>query len=94
MDLPPGFVALPLAKGCVCVIPARVYVAGLQLGKTLRRREASEQRCLQKNDERQEAPALVESLRLRTGSARGEGGLRDQKTLHRAPHYHRGNTRA
>jgi hypothetical protein len=41
---PPGFVALPLAKGCVCVIPERVYVAGLKLGKTLRRREARERR--------------------------------------------------
>jgi len=37
ITLPPGFVAVPLAKGCVCVIPERVYVAGLKLGKTLRR---------------------------------------------------------
>jgi len=32
---PPGFVALPLGKGCVCVIPERVYVAGRRLGKML-----------------------------------------------------------
>ena len=44
MNPPPGFVALTLAKGCVCVIPERVYAAGLRLGKTLRRREAMEQR--------------------------------------------------
>ena len=36
MTLPPGFVALTLAKGCVCVIPERVYVAGLRLGKALK----------------------------------------------------------
>ena len=44
MALPPGFVALPLGKGCVCVIPERVYVAGLRLGKTLRRREEMQER--------------------------------------------------
>ena len=44
MDLPPGFVALALTKGCVCVIPERVYVAGLRLGKLLRRREAMQER--------------------------------------------------
>ena len=44
MNPPPGFVALTLAKGCVFVIPERVYVASLRLGKTLRRREAMEQR--------------------------------------------------
>ena len=38
-DAPPGFVAVPL-KGAVLVISERVYVAGLKLGKTLRRREA------------------------------------------------------
>ncbi len=42
-DLPPGFVAVPL-KGAVLVIPERIYVAGLWLGKTLRRREAMQQR--------------------------------------------------
>ena len=42
-DTPPGFVAIPL-KGAVLVIPERVYVAGLQLGKMLRRREAHTQR--------------------------------------------------
>jgi len=36
---PPGFGAVAL-KGTVLVIPERVYVAGLRLGKTLRRREA------------------------------------------------------
>jgi len=35
MDLPPGFVALPL-KGAVLVIPERVYVAELRFGRTLR----------------------------------------------------------
>jgi hypothetical protein len=43
MILPPGFVAVPL-KGAVLVIPERVYVAGLRLGKLLRRREASQRR--------------------------------------------------
>ena len=38
-DAPPGFVAVPL-KGAVLVISERVCVAGLKLGKTLRRREA------------------------------------------------------
>jgi hypothetical protein len=51
-DPPPGFVVLTLAKGGVCVIPERVYVAGLRLGTTLRRREASERRCLHKHHER------------------------------------------
>jgi hypothetical protein len=45
MTLPPGFVVLTLAKGCVCVIPEKVYVAGLRLGKSLRRREAMMRRC-------------------------------------------------
>lgn len=40
-DPPPGLVVVPL-KGVVLVIPERVYVAGLRLGKTLRRREARE----------------------------------------------------
>ena len=52
MTLPPGFVAVPLAKGCVCVIPEWVYVAGLKLGKTLRRQAARGRRCLQKHHER------------------------------------------
>ena len=38
-DAPPGFVAVPL-KGAFLVIPERVHVAGLKLGKTLRHREA------------------------------------------------------
>ncbi len=37
---PPGMVAVPLGKGCILVIPERVYLAGLKLGKALRRREA------------------------------------------------------
>lgn len=37
---PPSFVAIPL-KGAVLVIPERVYLAGLCLGKMLRRREQS-----------------------------------------------------
>lgn len=41
MSPPPGFVSGPL-KGAVLVIPERVYVAGLTLGKTLRRREAGD----------------------------------------------------
>jgi len=43
-ELPPGFVALPVDKGCLCVIPERVYVAGLRLGKQLRRMEATRRR--------------------------------------------------
>ena len=39
MDLLPGFVALTLGKGRYCVIPEHLYVAGLRLGKTLRRGE-------------------------------------------------------
>lgn len=38
----------PRAKGCVCVIPERVCVAGLRLGTTLRRRGASEWRTVGK----------------------------------------------
>jgi hypothetical protein len=34
----PGVAALTLAKGCLGVIPERVYVAGLRLGKVLKRR--------------------------------------------------------
>jgi hypothetical protein len=33
-------VAIPLGKGCTLIIPQRIYVAGLKLGKYLRRREA------------------------------------------------------
>ncbi len=44
MDLPPGFVAVPL-KGAVLVIPERVSVAGLRLGKRLSRQAASERRA-------------------------------------------------
>jgi hypothetical protein len=43
-------------KGAVLVFPERVYVAGLQMGKTLRRWEAREQRCLQKRHERRGDP--------------------------------------
>ena len=43
-ELPPGFVALPLGKGCICVIPERVYIAGLRFGKQFRRRAAHAQR--------------------------------------------------
>jgi hypothetical protein len=35
---PPGMVALPMGKGVVLVLPVRVYLAGLRLGKILRRR--------------------------------------------------------
>ena len=34
--LPAGYVALSVGKGCVCVIPERVYGAGLRLGRTPR----------------------------------------------------------
>ncbi len=37
---PPGYIALPVAKGCIVVIPQQAYLAGLKLGKRLRRREA------------------------------------------------------
>jgi len=43
-DVPPGFVALPLGKGTMLVIPAAVYLAGLRLGKQLRRRAARAKR--------------------------------------------------
>lgn len=36
---PPGFVVLTFAKGQMCVIAERVYVADLKLGKFLRRRQ-------------------------------------------------------
>jgi hypothetical protein len=55
LTVPPGFVAVPL-KGAVLVIPEQVYVAGLRLGKMLRRREAREWRCLQKHHERRGGP--------------------------------------
>jgi hypothetical protein len=42
---PPGFVAVEIGKGCVLVIPQRVYLAGLRLGKTLRRREVEAKRA-------------------------------------------------
>lgn len=47
-ETPPGFVALDIGKGCVLVIPERVYLAGLELGKTLRRRQALLQRTAEK----------------------------------------------
>lgn len=40
MTAPPGFVSVEIGKGCLLVIPERVYLAGLRLGKTLRRRAA------------------------------------------------------
>jgi hypothetical protein len=43
IDPPPGFVALDLGKGCVLVIREQVYLAGLKLGKALRRRAAAQQ---------------------------------------------------
>jgi len=43
-DVPDGLLSVPFGKGCVCVIPEHVYVAGLRLGKTLRRREVVERR--------------------------------------------------
>ena len=42
IDPPPAFVTVPL-KGAVLVIPERILVAGLRLGKTLRRQQAREQ---------------------------------------------------
>ncbi len=44
LTLPPGMVAVDLGKGCALVIPERVYLAGLKLGKQLRRREAEARR--------------------------------------------------
>ena len=49
-ESPPGFVAVPLKGGCVCLIPERVFVAGLPVGKTLRRQEAMEQRSMTERD--------------------------------------------
>ncbi len=40
MPLPPGMIRAELGKGVVLVIPERVYLAGLWLGKQLKRREA------------------------------------------------------
>jgi len=37
-------IAVEIGKGCVLVLPERVYLAGLTLGKTLRRRVALLQR--------------------------------------------------
>jgi hypothetical protein len=39
-------VAIPLGKGCILVLPERVYVAGLKLGKTLQRRVALARRLV------------------------------------------------
>ncbi len=44
MTLPPDLVAVDIGKGCLLVIPKRVYLAGLRLGKILRRREAEAKR--------------------------------------------------
>jgi hypothetical protein len=44
-DPPPGFVAIPLGKGCELVIPVPVYLAGLKLGKILRRRQVGAKRA-------------------------------------------------
>ena len=41
---PPGMVAVLLGKGCTLIIPERVYLAGLRLGKTLRRRQVEAKR--------------------------------------------------
>ena len=35
-DPPPGMIPVPLGKACLLVIPERVYVAGLRLGRPLR----------------------------------------------------------
>jgi hypothetical protein len=41
---PSGFVAVEIGKGGTLVIPERIYLAGLKLGKSLRRREAEAKR--------------------------------------------------
>ena len=57
--VPAGFVALALGKGCVCVIPVRIYVAGLRLGKQLRRRETLARRRSSSLDDRTPDPPDV-----------------------------------
>lgn len=77
-------------KRAVLVIPERILVAGLRLGKVLKRREARERRYPQKHDERRgEADAL--GAPPRPCRARGgAGGLRAEKTACRGPHWDRG----
>ena len=38
IDPPSGLIAIPLGKATILVIPERVYLAGIRLGKLLRRR--------------------------------------------------------
>lgn len=40
-DPRPGLIAVPLAKACRLLIREATYVAGLRLGRLLRRREAA-----------------------------------------------------
>jgi len=58
-QVPAGFVALELPKGCVCVVPIRIYVAGLRLGKQLRRREVLARRGSSSPDDRAAKPPDV-----------------------------------
>lgn len=48
-DPPPGTVTVQLPGGCLLVLSERVYLAGLKLGKTLRRREALARRTAKRN---------------------------------------------
>ena len=59
MDMPPGFVAIPL-KGAVLVIPERFYMAGNKRGKWWTRSQA-------------EAKGEAEALTLKTSRAPGRG---------------------
>jgi hypothetical protein len=51
IDAPPGMVVIPLGKACVLVLPERVYLAGLKLGKALRRRQAEASRAAKASDD-------------------------------------------
>ncbi len=59
LPVPAGFIALELGKGCVLVIPERIYRAGLALGKQLRRRDVLARRTDPVPDERSPDPPAV-----------------------------------
>lgn len=66
MTIPPGFVALTLAKGCLCIMPERVYVADLRLEEQIRREAASQGWCPRKpharrGDPRRASPGMSSS---------------------------------
>ncbi len=44
IEPPPGFIVLDVGKQCLLVLPERIYLAGLRLGKVLRRYAAEANR--------------------------------------------------